>query len=180
MVAVPLRHDPEATRRTIGIVLLVLGMLFGLCVQFLMLFIPRLLSKHADVQMEAMAIGALLALPMLALYIWIPWVVDRYDPEPIWALSLCLAWGALGAGGFSLLVNSVVHEAGNQIGGPSFGALLGACVSAPLVEEGSKGFAVFFMFYFMRRQFDGVVDGVIYGTMAALGFAAFENILYYS
>src|SRR4029077_20615052 len=35
------------------------------------------------------------------------------------------------------------------------------------------------MFYFMRREFDGVVDGVIYATFAALGFAAVENILYY-
>ena len=52
-------------------------------------------------------------------------------------------------------------------------------MSAPIVEEGSKAFAVFFMFYFMRRQFDGVVDGVIYATFAALGFAACENILYY-
>jgi RsiW-degrading membrane proteinase PrsW (M82 family) len=40
--------------------------------------------------------------------------------------------------------------------------------------------AVFFMYYFMRREFDGVVDGVIYATFAALGFAACENILYYS
>src|SRR3982751_742558 len=36
------------------------------------------------------------------------------------------------------------------------------------------------MFFFMRRQFDGVVDGVIYATFAALGFAAVENIIYYS
>jgi hypothetical protein len=35
------------------------------------------------------------------------------------------------------------------------------------------------MFYFWRREFDGVVDGVIYATFAALGFAAVENILYY-
>jgi len=180
MVAVPLRNDPEATKRTIGIVLLVLGMVFGFLIQLFMLFVPRLLSKNADVQLEAMAIGALLALPLLVVYIWVPWVVDRYDPEPVWALALCLLWGALGAGGFSLLVNTFMHELGNAMGGAAFGNILGACVSAPLVEEGTKAFAVFFMFYFMRRQFDGVVDGVIYGTMAALGFAAFENILYYS
>ena len=43
-----------------------------------------------------------------------------------------------------------------------------------------KGLAVFGVFYFLRREFDGVVDGVIYATFVALGFAATENIIYYS
>jgi hypothetical protein len=36
------------------------------------------------------------------------------------------------------------------------------------------------MFWFMRREFDGVVDGVIYGTFSALGFAMTENAMYYA
>jgi hypothetical protein len=32
---------------------------------------------------------------------------------------------------------------------------------------------------FLRREFDGVVDGIIYGTFAAIGFAAVENVGYY-
>ena len=43
-----------------------------------------------------------------------------------------------------------------------------------------KGLAVLGVFYFLRREFDGVVDGVIYATFAALGFAAVENVVYYS
>jgi hypothetical protein len=43
-----------------------------------------------------------------------------------------------------------------------------------------KGVAVLGVFYFLRREFDGVVDGVIYATFVALGFAATENIIYYS
>ena len=58
--------------------------------------------------------------------------------------------------------------------------MLGACVSAPLVEEFFKGLAVFGMFFFVRREFDGVVDGIIYATFAALGFAAVENVMYYA
>ena len=34
-------------------------------------------------------------------------------------------------------------------------------------------------FYFLRKEFDGVVDGIIYATFCALGFAAVENISYY-
>lgn len=179
MVSVPLRRDPEATRRTIGIVLYVLGMLIGGFLLVAMLFFPALLSRHADVELTALFLGALFALPMLVIYLWIPWIVDRYDPEPWWALAMTLAWGGIAACGFSALINTMVHAFGDAAGGPAFGDVLSACISAPVVEEFTKGMAVFFMFYFMRRQFDGVVDGVIYATFAALGFAAVENILYY-
>jgi protease PrsW len=179
MVSVRLQKDPEATRRTIGIVLYVLGMLVGGALLVLMLFFPAVLSKHADVELTALLLGAVFALPMLVVYLWIPWIVDRYDPEPAWALALTLAWGGIAACGFSALINTVVHGVGNAVGGPVFGDFVSACISAPVVEEGFKAMAVFFMYYFMRRQFDGVVDGVIYATFAALGFAAVENILYY-
>jgi RsiW-degrading membrane proteinase PrsW (M82 family) len=126
-----------------------------------------------------MVIGALFALPPLLVYLWIPWIIDRYDPEPLWCLLLALSWGAIAACGFSALINTTVHAFGNAIGGREFGEILGACVSAPLVEEFMKGLAVFGVFFFVRREFDGVVDGVIYATFAALGFAAVENIIYY-
>jgi RsiW-degrading membrane proteinase PrsW (M82 family) len=179
MVSVPLQRDPEKTRRTVGTVLYVLGMLSGGFLLLLLLFFPALLSKHADVEIQATFVGALFALPMLGIYLWIPWIVDRYDPEPVWALAMALAWGGIAACGFSGLINSMVHAFGDIAFGKGAGDVLGACVSAPLVEEGTKGMAVFFMFYFWRREFDGVVDGVIYATFAALGFAAIENILYY-
>lgn len=178
MASAPLRRDPEASRRTIGIVLYVLGMLVGGFLLVVMLFFPALLSKHADVELTSLFLGALFALPMLVVYLWIPWIIDRYDPEPTWALAMTLAWGGVAACGFSALVNTTVNGLGDALY-PGLGDVLSACVSAPLVEELTKGMAVFFMFYFMRRQFDGVVDGVIYATFAALGFAAVENILYY-
>lgn len=179
MVAVRLSRDPEATRRTVGIVLYVIGMLVGGLLLVAMLFFPALLSRNSDVEVTALLLGALFALPMLAVYLWIPWIVDRYDPEPTWALAMTLAWGAIAACGFSALVNTMVAVFGDATFGKPAGDVLSACVSAPIVEELTKGMAVFFMFYFMRRQFDGVVDGVIYATFAALGFAAVENILYY-
>jgi RsiW-degrading membrane proteinase PrsW (M82 family) len=166
-------HDPESTRRNLGIGILVIGMVLGALLQLLIIGIPHLiLSKHAEVEWMAMGIGAMLAIPFLLVYVCVPWVVDRYDPEPPWALLLCLCWGAFGAGGWSLLINSVVEAV--------FGSVVSGCLCAPVVEELTKAFAVFFMFYFMRRHFDGVVDGVVYGTFAALGFACFENMLYYS
>ena len=179
MVSVPLARDPERGRRTIGIVLYSLGMLIGGTLLILLMFLPSLFSKQADIEITAMGVGALFALPMLLLYLWVPWIVDRYDPEPTWALIMVLAWGGIAACGFSGLVNTVVDAVGTSIGGRDFGEILGACISAPLVEEFTKGLAIFFMFTFWRREFDGIVDGVIYATFAALGFAAVENILYY-
>ncbi len=179
MVSVPLRRDPEAGRRTVGIVLYVLGMLFGGLLLVLLMFFPALFSKNPDVELYSMFVGAMFALPMLLVYLWVPWIVDRYDPEPIWALLLVLAWGGIAGCGFAGLINSVVEAIAAGIGGRNFGEFVGACMCAPLVEEFMKGFGVFFIFYFWRREFDGVVDGVIYATFAALGFAAVENILYY-
>lgn len=173
------QRDPEGTRKVIGAILYALGMLGGGVLLLLVFVLPAFASEHADVEVEAMVVGASFALPPLVIYLWIPWIVDRYDPEPWWCLLLALAWGGIAACGFSALINTAVHVTGTAIGGQSFGEALGACVSAPIVEEFFKGLAVFGMFFFLRRQFDGVVDGVIYATFAALGFAAVENIIYY-
>ncbi len=128
-----------------------------------------------------MGIGALCAIPPLAIYLWIPRLIDRYDPEPWWALALVLGWGAIAACGVAATVNTGVEVAATEItGGKEFGQIAGVCFSAPIVEEGMKGMAVLGVFYFLRREFDGVVDGVIYATFVALGFAATENIIYYA
>jgi hypothetical protein len=39
--------------------------------------------------------------------------------------------------------------------------------------------AVVAVFLFFRREFDGVLDGIVYAGVVALGFAAVENVLYY-
>lgn len=173
------RKDPEGTRKVIGGVLYGLGMLAGLLLLLVVFVIPAFTSKNSGDEVGAMLVGALFAMPMLVVYLWIPWIIDRYDPEPWWCLLIALSWGGIAACGFSALINTAVHLTGNAVGGATFGDVLGACVSAPIVEEFTKGMAVFGIFFFLRRQFDGVVDGVIYATFAALGFAAVENVIYY-
>lgn len=179
MTAVQLQRDPEKTRRLVGTILYVIGMLLGGLLLLGMFVMPAVFGRNADVEVSSMLIGALFALPMLVVYLGIPWFVDRYDPEPLWALGMALAWGGIAACGFSAVVNTAVHVMGDAMFGRGVGDVLGACVSAPLVEEATKAMAIAFMFFFWRRDFDGVVDGVIYATFAALGFAAIENIIYY-
>ena len=154
-------------------------MLFGGLLLFAVFLVPPLFSRDPGAEYAAMGLGALLALPPLLIYLWVPWIVDRYDPEPLWALGMALAWGAIAACGFSAVVNTFVSAVAAGVGGPQFGDAIGACVSAPIVEEFAKGIAVFGVFYFAKREFDGIVDGIVYATFAALGFAAVENIIYY-
>ncbi|HEX2698294.1 MAG TPA: PrsW family intramembrane metalloprotease, partial [Anaerolineales bacterium] len=40
------------------------------------------------------------------------------------------------------------------------------------------GLAVVIVFLFFRKEFDSILDGIIYAGIAALGFAATENVLY--
>ncbi len=173
----PAPLDRERTRRVVGIVLYVLGTLTGgLLLQFLFL-LPPLFEPNAVEQYASMAEAAALAFPAVLVYVTVPRLLDRYDPEPWWALMLVFVWGALGACGFAAAINSGAITA---LGGDASAESLISVVCAPPVEEFFKGLAVLGMFYFWRREFDGVVDGIIYGTFVALGFAAVENVVYYS
>ena len=50
-------------------------------------------------------------IPPLAIYLWIPRLIDRFDPEPWWALALVLGWGAIAACGVAATVNTGVEVA---------------------------------------------------------------------
>lgn len=168
--------DPEKLRRRVGCALYGLGMLLGLLLLFVLFIVFPVASGNGLETLRAMFIGALLAFPAALVYLTFPRLLDRYDPEPAYALVMALAWGGVAACGVSALINSAV---GAVLGG-SLGEAVSTVVSAPLVEEASKGAVVLGYFYFLRREFDGVVDGIIYASFCAIGFAAVENVVYYA
>lgn len=168
----PAARDPERSRRMVGLVLFTLGTIVGGVLLQAVFLVPPLFGRDPVAAYTAMATGAALAFPAVLVYMTVPRLLDRYDPEPAWALSLVFVWGALGACGFSAPINSVVAAVTSEA--------VGAAVCAPLVEEFFKALALFGMFYFWRREFDGVIDGIIYATFTALGFAALENVVYYA
>jgi RsiW-degrading membrane proteinase PrsW (M82 family) len=108
-------------------------------------------------------------------FLWL----DRYDPEPVWALAASFAWGGLVAVVVSYILNSLFGAIAFSVGGEVAGNIVGGVISAPIVEEGSKGLGLLLILLFLRREFDDIVDGVVYGSFIALGFATVENILYY-
>ena len=53
-----------------------------------------------------------------------------------------------------------------------------ASVVAPLVEETLKAVPLLFIFFMFRREFDGLMDGLLYGALVGFGFAMTENFFY--
>jgi protease PrsW len=172
--------DPDRRRRTVGLTLWILAMLIGVVLNVAFQFLEVFSSRNPGKMVNAVLEGALFALVPLCVYLSIPAVLDRYDPEPWWCLAMAFLWGAVVATGFSGFINTLVHVLVTQAAGKNTGTLVATVICAPLTEEFWKGLAVLGTFYFLRREFDGMVDGIIYATFCALGFAAIENISYYA
>jgi RsiW-degrading membrane proteinase PrsW (M82 family) len=147
----------------------------------LMLLAGFLVLVIAGLETGAPAFGLALCLAVapvpfyIALVLWI----DRFEPEPIRMIALTFAWGATIAA-FGAIVINTLGEAivSNQLGS-SAAELYGYSISAPIVEEGLKGLVLFGLFWFYRREFNGVIDGIVYAALVGLGFAMTENVLYY-
>jgi RsiW-degrading membrane proteinase PrsW (M82 family) len=140
---------------------------------FLMVFFGLIVSVMIlqNLGIVAAVIAAVVAFVPATIYILPLMFLDRFDPEPPWALALAFAWGAIVALLFSAIVNDIV--------GYGFGEAVAAVVSAPVFEEASKGIGVVLIMLFLRREFDDILDGIVYAGVVALGFATVENVLYY-
>lgn len=125
-------------------------------------------------------IASVIAFPPAALYILPILGLDRYDPEPAWLLGFAFSWGGLVAVFVSFILNTLVGTvAGVATGNAAIAEIAGAVISAPIVEEGSKGLGVLLILIFFRKYLDDILDGVVYAAVVALGFATVENVLYY-
>ncbi|HEY2041246.1 MAG TPA: PrsW family intramembrane metalloprotease [Jatrophihabitans sp.] len=119
--------------------------------------------------------GLVIALPctaaamavVIGYFLWL----DRWEPEPTRLLLLAFLWGATVAVAVSLVLELATSEVlGN-------GAVL--TIGAPAVEEAAKGaFLLVMLTGARRREFDGVVDGIVYAGFTAVGFAFIEDVGY--
>ncbi|MFF7528825.1 PrsW family glutamic-type intramembrane protease [Streptomyces bobili] len=119
---------------------------------------------------------AVLPVPLLiAAFRWL----DRVEPGPWRNLVFTFAWGACAAALIAIVANSfAVRWIATATADPAHADTLGATVIAPVVEESAKAAAVLLVFLFRRRDFTGIVDGVVIAGITATGFAFTENILY--
>ena len=104
---------------------------------------------------------------------------DRYEKEPFILLFAVFIWGFLFASLAAIVLNTffgvgIFYLTGNQ----NLAAGSTIVFIGPLIEESVKGAGVLLVFLFFRKEFDSILDGLIYGGLIGFGFAAAENVLY--
>ena len=116
--------------------------------------------------------------PMFLSAAFVNWL-DRYEKEPKLLLGAAFLWGVIVAGGGAFILNTVfgigIYVLTGSEGAAEFGT---TSIIAPIIEEGLKGLAVLVVFFIFRHEFDSILDGIVYASITAMGFAAIENVLY--
>lgn len=169
-------HGPvpaNATRRPLLRRVLLTGVVvtvFGLAALVMGLIVVDSLGLSAAAL--AMVTSSLAIGIVVPTFLW----VDRLEGEPARLLWFAFLWGAL----ISTLGALLLSATGMQFvaGLHEDPMVVGAVVVAPVTEELLKGLGVALIFWRARREFDGVVDGIVYAGLVAAGFAFVENILY--
>lgn len=125
----------------------------------------------------SVALASLTAVPYGLALVWL----DRNEREPPALIVMALAWGALVATMFAGVFNDLFQSVALDVtGSRAAAAALTASFSAPFFEESFKGVAVGLLWLLFWDELDGVLDGLLYGALVGLGFAWFENIVYYA
>jgi len=161
----PLMHQPWQVRQrgSTGApvaVLVILGMVAAVFAVIAGVNDPEGLLVAAPLSALSMGI-------VLACYLWL----DRWEPEPTRLLLLAFLWGATVA----IVVSLGLELATSEVLGDGFVLIF----AAPAIEEAAKGvFLLVMLTGARRREFDGVIDGLVYGGITAIGFAFIEDIGY--
>jgi RsiW-degrading membrane proteinase PrsW (M82 family) len=112
-------------------------------------------------------------------FAWMLYWLDRYEKEPKLLLGGVFIWGAVVAAGVAFVVNTLLGVGFYLVTGSEAATdLATGSLVAPPVEEILKGMAVLQVFLVFRKEFDSVLDGIVYAGITALGFAATENTYY--
>lgn len=132
--------------------------------------------------MEGLALLLYLAIniPLSLGLLLLVWFSDRYEREPLWAVFLSAGWGALPAVLLSCLLESAAGPALTALWGPREGAFLSAVLLAPPVEEAAKAAALVLVVLLYAREFDDVLDGLVYGAAVGVGFSFVEDFFYFA
>jgi RsiW-degrading membrane proteinase PrsW (M82 family) len=117
--------------------------------------------KYILVIVTAVAIGVLYLIKIRR--------YDLYEKEPFYKLLIVSIIGGIFSIIITLYLYRFVEVEMNFID---------AFIKVGLIEESSKLFALALIYFFIKDDFNEIVDGIIYITAISLGFAIFENISY--
>jgi protease PrsW len=101
-------------------------------------------------------------------WLWYFYSRDKYEPEPLSLIARMFFLGIVAAIIAYFLENLLI----SFVTGILFVALV-----VPVIEEVLK-FSMVFLFVYRDQEFDEPMDGIVYATATALGFATLENIVY--
>jgi protease PrsW len=161
-----------------------LGILLAFASLLICTVVAGLGSVATGVFLRALALSsAMSVMPILIL-----WFLDRRERESPYAYAAAFLWGGLIATTIALPLNTAAimavtqwleqfPELGQMLG-PDAAMMIGAPLSAPIVEETTKGVGIVLLFWLLRGEFDNVRDGFIYGALIGAGFNWFESALY--
>ncbi len=167
MVSPNVTHRPRV-RRTLMWGISLTAFLLGA----LVLTLVMSQSAGAAAVLLAAAISTTVIGIVVPLFLW----VDRLESEPAPMLWFAFGWGALIATTVSIGLSVALTPLLERLGVSA--DIAASVVAAPIVEEFAKCLGVVAIFVFARREFNGVVDGIVYAGIVAIGFALVEDILY--
>ncbi len=108
--------------------------------------------------------------------LWYFYHEDRLEPEPKRYVITTFLLGATLSVGVAFILEWFLTPRWGSVHYFLPGTAFYMALVAGVIEEPSKALAILFPYH--ARQMDGIMDGVVYGVAAGLGFAATENFLY--
>ncbi|MCD6595756.1 PrsW family intramembrane metalloprotease [bacterium] len=114
------------------------------------------------------------------LWMWYIYRSDKFEPEPLGKIIMVFLGGF-----FAVLPIALIEVGISAMLGISgdidtiYEAVSASWFVAGILEELTKFGVVLFAVYY-SKEFDEPIDGIVYSSAAALGFASLENFLYMS
>ena len=105
--------------------------------------------------------------------------LDLFEREPKPMLAAALLWGGVVATSLAVYANEAWLSVVSKVATPDVASQWGDAMVAPGVEETLKLMGVVLLFLIASSEFDGVMDGFVYGAMVGLGFTVVEDLSYF-
>lgn len=135
---------------------------------------PFVACKAKIANMQIVLISIVMGILPMLIYSVIVWWLDRWEKEPLPLVAAMFLWGFIPSACFAITSQVLLVDVLF-----SFSSLIQSVAIAPLTEEFIKGLALLLLFALFYREFDSILDGIVYGSLIGFGFAAIENVLYF-
>jgi RsiW-degrading membrane proteinase PrsW (M82 family) len=105
--------------------------------------------------------------------------LDLFEREPKLMLAAALLWGGVVATSLAAQANDAWLSLLGKVVPPDLAVAWGPAVVGPGVEETLKLMGVVLLYLVASQEFDGPMDGFVYGAMVGLGFTVVEDVSYF-